>query len=142
MSEITASFFTNICNAQTLSEQLFPDHLKLAVTTPVFKKEDNNLTKNYRPVIVLHVVSKAFERKLQKIIIPYYDQFLSTFLWGYRKSYSNQTLHEKWSILLRILSVNGTKSAEKCGFADIYWKNPEWRTFLCSETALISMLEK
>lgn len=97
--------------------------MKLVVITPVFKKEDNNLNKNYRPVIVLHVVSKAFERKLQKTIMPYNHHFLPTFLWGYSKSYSNQILLEKWSILLRILSVNGTKSAEKCGFADIYWKN-------------------
>ena len=34
------------------------------------------------------------------------------------------TLHEKWSFPLRILSVNVIKSAEKCAFGQIYWRNP------------------
>ena len=34
------------------------------------------------------------------------------------------TLHEKWSFPLRISSVNVIRSAEKCGFGQIYWRNP------------------
>ena len=34
------------------------------------------------------------------------------------------TLHEKWSFLLRISSVNVTKLAVSCGFGHIYWRNP------------------
>ena len=34
------------------------------------------------------------------------------------------SLHKKWSLLLRIFSVNVTKSAGNCGFGDIYWRNP------------------
>ena len=55
------------------------------------KKEGSNLTKCYRPVSVLPVVSKIFERQLQKQIISYIDQFLSKFLCGYRKSCGTQT---------------------------------------------------
>ena len=33
-------------------------------------------------------------------------------------------LHKKWRILLRISSVNVTKSAGNCGFGHIYWGNP------------------
>ena len=33
-------------------------------------------------------------------------------------------LHRKWSFLLRISSVNVTKSAVSCGFGHIYWRNP------------------
>ena len=33
-------------------------------------------------------------------------------------------LHKKWSFLLRISSVNATKSAVSCGFGHIYWRNP------------------
>ena len=43
----------------------------------------------------------------------------------------DQTLHKKWSFLLRISSVNVTKSLGilvkllgNCGFGHIYWKNP------------------
>ena len=35
---------------------------------------------------------------------------------------------KKWSFLLRISSVNVTKSAENCGFGHIYWTNPQWKT--------------
>ena len=36
----------------------------------------------------------------------------------------SKTLHKKWNFPLRISSVNLTKSAENCGFGDIYWTNP------------------
>ena len=39
----------------------FPDKLKCADVTPVFKKDDLRKRKNYRPVIVLPGVSKFFE---------------------------------------------------------------------------------
>ena len=64
--------------------------MKLADITPAFKKEDSNLTKNYRPVSVLPVVSKIFERQLQKQIVSYTEQFLSK-LCGYGKGYSTRT---------------------------------------------------
>ena len=38
------------------------------------------------------------------------------------------TLHKKWNFLLRISSVNVTKSAQNCGFGHIYWRNPKWKT--------------
>ena len=37
---------------------------------------------------------------------------------------STVTLHKKWSFLLRISSVNVTKSTGKCEFGHIYWRNP------------------
>ena len=37
-------------------------------------------------------------------------------------------LHKKWSFPLKISSVNLTKSAVSCGFGNIYWRNPEWKT--------------
>ena len=38
--------------------------------------------------------------------------------------YKARGLHKKWSFPLRISSVNVTKSAGKCGFGHIYWRNP------------------
>ena len=37
-------------------------------------------------------------------------------------------LHKKWSFPFRMSSVNVTKSAVSCGFGNIYWRNPEWKT--------------
>ena len=59
--------------------------------TPVFKKEDDSLLKNYRPVSVLPVVSKIYERIMQKQIFEYIDKHLSSHLCVYGKGYSTQT---------------------------------------------------
>ena len=40
-----------------------------------------------------------------------------------RSKNSKYTLHKKWSFLLRISSVNATKSTENWGFGHIYWTN-------------------
>ena len=57
---------------ESLNNCSFPDKLKLADITPIFKKEDATLEKNYRPVSVLPVVSKIFERLLQTQINSYF----------------------------------------------------------------------
>ena len=36
----------------------------------------------------------------------------------------SHTLHKKWSFPITISSVNLIKSAENCGFGQIYWRNP------------------
>ena len=42
----------------------FPDGLKEADVTPVFKKDDNTNRENYRPVSILPTVSKIYERNI------------------------------------------------------------------------------
>ena len=78
----------------------FPENLKLADITPVFKKEDKNLAKNYRPISVLPTLSKVFEKIMQKQVINHVNTFLSPYLRGYRKGFSTQyallSLLEKW----------------------------------------------
>ena len=51
-----------IWNSEILGKQYFSQNLKLADITPVYKKKDPTLAKNYRPVSVLSTVSKVFER--------------------------------------------------------------------------------
>ena len=68
----------------------FPNELKLADVTPIFKKEDPFGANNYRSVSALPSVSKIFERILHRQVSSYVDQFLSTFMWGYRKGFSAQ----------------------------------------------------
>ena len=78
----------------------FPDDLKLADITPVFKKADSNNVKNYRPVIVLPVMSKVFERIMEKQIAAYMEELMSPYLCGFRKGFSTQNaliaLIETW----------------------------------------------
>ena len=69
---------------------------------PVFKKEDASLLRNYRPVNVLSLVSKIYERIMQKQILEYTVKHLSPHLCGYRRGYSTQTalisMLEKWKL--------------------------------------------
>ena len=78
----------------------FPQNLKLADITPVYKKNDPLDKTNYRPVNVLPVVSKIFERIMQKQINDFIISFLSPYLCGYRKVFNTQhallTLVENW----------------------------------------------
>ena len=65
-SDICSPVLQQIWNDEILKKCQFPDNLKLADMTPVFKKEDKNLAKNYRPVSVLPTLSKVFEKIMQK----------------------------------------------------------------------------
>ena len=49
--------FTNI-----LSTSIYPDMWKLASVTPIFKKGNKKLIKNYRPISLLHVCGKILEK--------------------------------------------------------------------------------
>jgi len=75
-SEIFADFLLSPLN-NTIKEGHFPDILKLADVTPIFKKGSKNLKENYRPISILPNISKIFERPLFDQITIYFDQFLS-----------------------------------------------------------------
>ena len=57
----------------------FPDNLKLAAITPVFKKKDPLNKGNYRPVSALPSNSKIFEKRMQKQINGYINSFVSPY---------------------------------------------------------------
>ena len=83
-----------------LDRGIFPNRLKLADISPIFKANDSTLKKNYRPVSVLNIISKLFEKLINKQFVEYVEQHLSPYLCGYRKGYSTQyallSLIEKW----------------------------------------------
>ena len=77
-----------------------PQNLKLADITLVYKKNDHLDKTNYRPVNILPVVSKIFERTMQKQINDFIISFLSPYLCGYRYGFNTQhallTLVQNW----------------------------------------------
>ena len=88
--DICSSILLRIINNE-IQESHFPDELKLADVTPIFKKNDTPKLENYRPVSVLPVISKVFERIMQKQIATHIENYLSPYLCGYIKGYSTQT---------------------------------------------------
>ena len=77
MSHICAPALNDIWNNEIITQKSFPNNLKLVDVTSVFKKEDASLLKNYRPASILPVVSKIYEKIIQKQILEYIDKHLS-----------------------------------------------------------------
>ena len=106
-SEVSADTLHNLFN-DMLKTGNFPDNLKLADITPVFKKKNPLHKVNYRPVSVLPSISKVFEKLMQKQISGYINNYLSPYLCGYRKGFSSQqalmSLIENWK---RVLDKKG-----------------------------------
>ena len=111
MSGVCGPFLVKILNEEIIDQKKFPENLKLADVTPIFKKDDATCVKNYRPVSVLRSVSKVFERLMQDQMISYIEKFSSQYLCGYRKGFTTQTalvsLIEKWKYQLDINGYAG-----------------------------------
>ena len=60
----------------SIYEDCFPYILKTADLTPVYKKEENFLKQNYRPVSILPNISKIFEQCLYDQINTYFENIL------------------------------------------------------------------
>ena len=54
-------------------------NLKLADVTPIHKKDETTLMKNYRPVSLIPIVSKLFERDMHDQILSYIEKYLSPY---------------------------------------------------------------
>ena len=102
--EIIVEPLVNIWNDEVIHNKKFPSKLKCADLTPIFKKLDSTLKENYRPVSILPVVSKIFERLMQNQMKDYIDKYLSPYLCGYRKGFNAQyaltAMIEKWKTWL------------------------------------------
>ena len=84
LSYILAELF-NKC----LKESCFPDCWKVSLLVPVFKNVGERSTaKNYRPVSLLSVVTKVFEKLVNDRIVDHLENhgFFSDFQYGFRSS--------------------------------------------------------
>ena len=71
VSDVCSLVLANIWNEEILLNKNFPENLKLADVTPIFKKKDKTFVENYRPVSVIPTVSKIFIRIMQKQLTDY-----------------------------------------------------------------------
>lgn len=63
---------TNLIN-NCIASNIFPDQLKVASVVPVHKKGDKSDLNNYRPVSLLPILSKVFEKLLKNQIISFFE---------------------------------------------------------------------
>ena len=107
-----ADTLTSIFNTCIVESSSFPDELKLAEIIPAHKKNETTDKSNYRPISLLPVISKVYERIFVKQLEPFVDKFLSKFLCGFRKGYSCQhsllNMIRKWKACLNKSGVVGS----------------------------------
>ena len=118
-------FFEN-----NLATSTYPDMWKLANVTPIFKKGDKQLIKNYRPISLLQICSKMFEKIIFNNLYKYLNanNLITKNQSGFRPgdSTSNQLLylinenHEDFNEpkSLEVCAVFLDISKAKCGMMD------------------------
>ena len=77
----------------SISQCKFPASWKIARVTPIFKDGDKSAKENYRPISVLPVISRLFEKVIYNQLYSYLNSngFLSTNQSGFRALHSTLT---------------------------------------------------
>ena len=89
-SRFTYKMLTDCINDAIVGEDIFPDSLKFGDITPVHKKDETTNKENYRPISVLPLISKIFERIIHDQLSEYLEKYLNSILCGFRKGHSTQ----------------------------------------------------
>ena len=79
----------------SINKGIFPDELKIAKVIPIYKFGDNTSIENYRPISVLSVFSKVFEKIMYNHLINFINKhnILYKYQFGFRKRHStNQAI--------------------------------------------------
>ena len=74
----------------SIEKGIFPDQYKIAKVTPLFKKGDNALMDNYRPISVLPCFSKILERIIYNRLYSFFSEnnILYKKQFGFQKQHS------------------------------------------------------
>ena len=86
--------FANLIN-KCMGQNNYPETMKYAEVSPIYKKENNLHKGNYRPVSVLTAVSKIYESVINEQMVDYFMNIFDKFLTAFRKKHSCQSLSIK-----------------------------------------------
>ena len=77
---------------QSFSQGIFPDKLKLAKVLPFYKKGDECIFDNYRPISILPAISKIFEKIMFEQIHTYFsaNKLYYNHQYGFRQNHSTE----------------------------------------------------
>ena len=73
----------NTVNHENHDNACVPAEWKLAEICPMFKRDDEFDKSKYRPVSILVLLEKVFERCVQKQLVQYFNPYFCTFLSSY-----------------------------------------------------------
>ena len=88
-SRIIAPLLSVLYN-ECLKEGIFPDDLKIGRISPIYKKENEELLENYRPVSTLAVFGKIFEKIIYSRLYSFFQSqnMIYENQYGFRKNHS------------------------------------------------------
>ena len=92
-----------------LEKNKYSKEPKTALVRPIFKKNEKNTIRNYRPSSSLNGMSKIYERCIHNSLSSYAETMLSYFISAYKKSYSSN------HVLLKLIK-NWKKSRDNKNF--------------------------
>ena len=93
---VICPFLTDCINS-AIHESAFPDKLKEADISSIFKKDEATLKENYRPRSVLPSTSKIYERLLKYQMIKLFDNKFSNLLSVFRKGGMEEVSRFRWN---------------------------------------------
>ena len=98
-SDIFSNFLCNSFN-NSIKLSTFPEILKHADITPLYKKGKKDIKGNYRPVSILPNLSKIFEKCMFEQMSQFFENIFSKYQCGFQKGFSTQqcllAMLEKW----------------------------------------------
>ena len=111
----TLSEIFNICAVNGV----YPDILKLGRVTPIYKKGSHEDCSNYRPITILPIFNKIFEKLINKRMVSFINTFsiLSENQYGYLKNKS--TNHALLHLINHILNAFSLKKYLVAVFLDL-----------------------
>ena len=107
-----------ICN-KSLTEGIFPNSMKIAKVTPIYKDGEKNLINNYRPISVLNSMSKIIEKVVACQLCYYLSEndILCSRQFGFRPGVSTETAVN--SLLKDIYDSFGKNESVICVLLDL-----------------------
>ena len=91
-----------------MSQGVFPDELKIAKVLPLFKAGDMNTVSNYRPISILPIFSKIYEKLIHKRLNSFFEKhnILYEGQFGFRKGRStNHALNTSVTNIINSISL-------------------------------------
>ena len=87
--KVITPFLTTIFN-QCMKEGYFPDELKTGKISPIYKKDNEELLENYRPVSTLPIFGKIFEKLIFNRLYQFFEDNKTIYQnqYGFRKGHS------------------------------------------------------
>ena len=80
----------HLCQS-SFSTGIFPDKLKIAKVTPIYKSDDRDLLNNHRPISVLPAISKIIEKLMYNRLYNFVNtSILSSAQYGFRRGRSTE----------------------------------------------------